>query len=147
MEYHIFYSWQSDLDQLEIDQKRQIRNAIESSKSKIESATDYSLFIDEATRGTTGAINIVESIQQKINECDVFIADVSIINRGSKFRQTANPNVMFELGLASESIGWDNIILILNEHYGQSDDLPFDIKTRPAIKFKNYPSLVRAQCR
>ncbi len=97
---------------------------------------EISLYIDQAARDTTGAINITESIEEKIKQCDVFIADISIINRGSKFRMTPNPNVMFELGLAAESVGWSNIILVLNKNYGNFDDLPFDIKIRRSIPFE-----------
>ena len=129
MEYHIFYSWQSDLDERGIKQTAHIRNALNQSKKEIESKSDLNLFIDEATRETVGAINIVDSIQKKIRDCDVFVADVSIINKRSKFRKCSNPNVLFELGLACESVSWNNIILIINEHFGGFDDLPFDIKT------------------
>lgn len=96
---------------------------------------DFQLYIDQATRDTNGAINIAETIEQKIKQCDIFIADITIINSGSKFRKTPNPNVMFELGLAAEALGWNNIILILNEALGSFDQLPFDIKTRRGIQF------------
>jgi len=43
---------------------------------------------------------------------------------------------MYELGLAAESVGWSNIILLFNKNYGTFDDLPFDIKIRRAIQFE-----------
>ena len=134
-DYNIFYSWQSDLDDsFKMDQIRFIENAIKN----IETADDIgekTFLIDKATRDTSGAINIIESIDSKIKECDIFIADISIINKRSKFRKTPNPNVMFELGLAVESVGWNSIIFVMNEHFGSYDHLPFDIKTRRAITF------------
>lgn len=139
MEYRIFYSWQSDLDKEGIKQTSHIRNALNKVKQDVEEKRDIKLFIDEATRETAGAINIIESISKKIRQCDIFVADISIINKRSKFRKTPNPNVLFELGLASESVGWNNIVLILNDHFGGFDDLPFDIKTRRAITFLMSP--------
>jgi hypothetical protein len=134
MEYHIFYSWQSDLDNKH-SQRNSILKAINSAKKRLVSKQGVTLYIDQATRDTSGAINIAATIEQKIRQSDVFIADISIINRGSKFRNTPNPNVMYELGLATEAVGWSNIILVLNKAYGDFDDLPFDIKTRRVIQF------------
>lgn len=135
-DYNIFYSWQSDLDdRFKMDQIRFIENAINKIKTA-DGIGEKTFLIDKATRDTSGAINIVESIDSKIKQCDIFIADISIINKGSKkFRKTPNPNVMYELGLAVESVGWSNIIFIMNEYFGSFDDLPFDIKTRRAITF------------
>src|SRR5688500_3853537 len=137
MEYHIFYSWQSDIDKKkDLGQKKAVLKAIESAKSTIELEKGITLYIDEATRDMSGAINIVESIEQTIKQCDIFIADISIINKGSDFRKTSNPNVMFELGMETEAIGWNRIIFVLNENFVDYYDLHYDIKTRSAIKFK-----------
>jgi hypothetical protein len=134
MEYNIFYSWQSDLDDyFQTDQVRFIENALNQAKSSLDENHTYR--IDKATRDVAGAINIIETIDLKIRQCDIFIADISIINKGSKFRKNPNPNVMFELGLAKELVGWNNIILVLNDYFGKYNDLPFDIKTRRAINF------------
>lgn len=136
-DYNIFYSWQSDLDdKFKMDQIRFIENAINKIKTA-DNIGEKTFLIDKATRDISGAINIVESIDAKIKECDIFIADISIINKGAskKFRKTPNPNVMYELGLAVESVGWNSIIFVMNEHFGSFDDLPFDIKTRRAITF------------
>ena len=132
MEHRIFYSWQSDLEKTS-GQKKFILKAIEKAKTRLKN--NFSLYIDQATRDTKGAINIAETIEQKIKQCDILIADTSIINSGSKFRLTPNPNVMFELGLAVEAKGWNKIILVLNDVFGSFEKLPFDIKTRRGIKF------------
>ncbi len=134
MEYNIFYSWQSDLDDhFQMDQIRFVENALKQAKLKLSDVHTY--LIDKAARDVSGAINIVEDIDSKINLCDIFIADISIINKGSKFRKIPNPNVMFEIGLAKTSVDWSNIIFVLNDYFGKYDDLPFDIKTRRAITF------------
>jgi hypothetical protein len=41
---------------------------------------------------------------------------------------------MYELGIATQAVGWNSIINVLNEQFGGFDKLPFDIKTRRAIK-------------
>lgn len=68
----------------------------------------------------------------KIDESDLFIADVSIINAkdNTSTRKTPNPNVMFELGYAACRLGWNRIICLFNVDYGEMGDLPFDIKHR-----------------
>ncbi len=133
MEYHVFYSWQSDLD--EETNRKFILKAIEKAASNLKTKKKIEVYIDQATRDTSGAIDIAETIEQKVKQCDIFIGDVSIINKRSKFRKTPNPNVIFELGLACEVVGWNNIILINNESYGKYESLPFDIKTRRGIGY------------
>ena len=46
-----------------------------------------------------------------------------------------NPNVMFELGYAENSITNSNIILILNEKYGKVEKLPFDIRSKRILRY------------
>lgn len=51
------------------------------------------------TLGRSGAVNIVETILEKINSSNILIFDISIINSGEcNQRKRINPNVAFELG-------------------------------------------------
>jgi len=77
----------------------------------------------------------VESIFNKIDECDVFIGDISIINlhEDNTARRVPNPNVLIELGYAAAKLGWENIILIYNLDFGRIDDMPFDLRQRRPI--------------
>lgn len=103
-EFKIFYSWQSDLDAK--TNKYFIRDLIEKAAKKINKEIDnpmpFDLRIDSDTIGVSGSPNIVDKIFEKITNCSVFIADVSIINSESSanLRKTPNPNVMIELGYA-----------------------------------------------
>ena len=49
--------------------------------------------------------------------------------------------MLLELGYAAAHLGWDRIILVLNSHFGQSDELPFDlVHRRFPIKYKLTPT-------
>lgn len=77
-----------------------------------------------------GAPDIGDSIYEKIDSADIFIADVTIINGDYAGRKTPNPNVMIELGYAIKSLGWDRIILLYDKDFGEIEELPFDINHR-----------------
>ena len=77
--------------------------------------------------------DLVESIFEKIETCDILVADLSIINAESNCRPTPNPNVLLEVGFAAKAISWSNILCIYNCEYGKVELLPFDIRTRKPI--------------
>lgn len=131
----IFYSWQSDLP------NRTNRGFIEKALTNAVKAirNDESIavepVIDRDTLGVSGTPNIPQTILQKIDECDVFVCDISIINSGSKFRSMPNPNVLFELGYALKKLGWERIIMVMNEAFGKISKLPFDLEKRRTILY------------
>ena len=133
MKVTIFYSWQSDLP------SRKNRTLIESClkkavkllKDEVKEVSEF--FIDSDSRNDIGTPDLSQSIFDKIDKCDIFIADISIINPESIYRKTPNPNVLFELGFATKSVGWTNIICIFNSEYGNVELLPFDIRSRKPI--------------
>jgi len=120
MELKIFYSWQSDLP------KNQNLNFIETSikdaLKKLRQQKNISLDIklDKATRNLAGSPDITESIFTKIGSCNIFVADISIINKKyDELRKTPNPNVLVELGYAARSLGWEKIICVYNKDFGR----------------------------
>jgi hypothetical protein len=135
MKRTIFYSWQSDIENSEN------RNLIEDSLSRALKAINRDQnatiepVLDRDTSGIPGSPSIAHSIFDKIALSDVFIADISIINKNSTTRLVPNPNVLVELGYAIGLLGWDRIILIQNTFYGSPDDLPFDLKGRRVITY------------
>lgn len=92
---------------------------------------------DESTYREVGTPDIGETIISKISKSDIFICDISIINKTSKFRKSPNPNVMFELGYAASSLGWDNIICIYDTTVCKIDKLPFDINHRRILPYSS----------
>ena len=135
-EIKIFYSWQSDLP------GSQTRNLIQDSiDTAVKAMRDtVEIIADRDTKGEFGSPDIVQTIFSKIDECDIFVADVSIINKYypiddygnsvTEIKTSPNPNVLLELGYAAHALGWENIICIINVDFGGIEDLPFDIRQR-----------------
>lgn len=129
----IFYSWQSDLPNSET------RGFIQSCIDAAAKALRDTVYIeaDRDTKGEYGTPDISETIFSKIDDCDIFVADVSIVNKYESknpedegVRFTPNPNVLVELGYAATVVGWENIICLFDSDYGVPKDLPFDIDHR-----------------
>jgi len=135
MKLKVFYSWQSDLP------NNSNRGFIE--KCLIEALKvvhNKNLLIsewviDSDSRGESGTPELASNIFSKIDQCDIFIADISIIAESSK-RKVSNPNVLIELGYASSRLGWERILCLYNLNYGGFDDLPFDVKHRKPLSYK-----------
>ena len=152
-EIRIFYSWQSDLDGK--NTRYLIQDAIDIAVKSLKNVVE--IVADRDTKGKFGSPNIETVIFDKIKECDIFVADVSIVNKYTAaieqesiseeekeecptqdgenakskpqkpIRFSPNPNVLEELGYAAAVIGWDNIICFMNTDYGKKSDLPFDL--------------------
>lgn len=135
-EIRIFYSWQSDLPGNVT--RSLIQDAIESAVKALRDTIE--VISDRDTRGVTGTPDITETIFKKIAMSDLFIADISIINKYSSYddegnitndiKCSPNPNVLTELGFAAGVLGWDNVICIINTDFGGIEDLPFDLVHR-----------------
>jgi hypothetical protein len=131
MKITIFYSWQSDLPNATnrsfIEQA--IQKAIKAIKA--EDVTVLEPCLERDTAGVPGTPDIASTIFRKIDECHVFIGDVSIINPATTTeRKTPNPNVLLELGYAANSLTWENVICVFNTDTGDIGDLPFDLRLR-----------------
>jgi len=129
----LFYSWQSDSD-AKLN-RNFIHNALEAVSKNCQKEGLFDLYIDQATREEPGSPNITDSIFRKIDESNLFVADISIINPNSKERKTPNPNVLIELGYAIKKLGFKNTIFIFNENYGKLNDLPFDIRQNRILSY------------
>lgn len=130
MKNHVFYSWQSDLENKY--NRSFIEGCIKKALKELNNSEmfDIEFCIDRDTMNESGTPDIASTIFSKIDKSKVFIADVSIINSDYGKRKTPNPNVLIELGYAAKALGWDRIICLFNTDYGSFDDLPFDIKFR-----------------
>ena len=135
MKLNIFYSWQSDLPNK--TNRQFIKNCLDAAMNDIHAnnkiISDWS--IESDSRGEIGTPELASRIFAKIDQCDIFVADISIINPNIDFRKTSNPNVLIELGYASSKLGWDRILCIHNLMYGKIEDLPFDIRHRKPIAY------------
>lgn len=126
----IFYSWQSDLPNK--CNRGFIEDCIKRTVKKYKDT--ITIEADRDVQNNTGSPDIANTIFEKIDDCDLFIADISIINRSKckffrkKARPTPNPNVLLELGYAAATLGWDRIVCIYNTDYSELEALPFDLR-------------------
>ncbi len=135
-QYTVFYSWQSDLPSA--SNHRFIHHRLTEACNEVESKqNDFIFNVDEATRGAAGSPNIPTTIMEKIRLSDIFVCDISTINSHElTTKKTPNPNVVFELGYAVATLGWNRIVLLFNTEYGKfPDDLPFDFDRHRAAKY------------
>ena len=133
--YTIFYSWQSDLPNA--TNRGFIEKSLENSAKAIR--TDDSLkvepVVDRDIQGVPGSPDIGRTILDKIDQAHIFVADISIINRGEK-RLSPNPNVLIELGYAMKTLGPDKYLLVMNTAYGIPEELPFDLRMKFVITYE-----------
>ncbi|MCK5798942.1 MAG: hypothetical protein KAI47_17240 [Deltaproteobacteria bacterium] len=50
-------------------------------------------------------------------------------------RRTPNPNVLFETGYAFKSLGFNRILMVFNDAYGETKDLPFDLGLKRVLTY------------
>ena len=126
----IFYSWQSDLPNS--TNRGFIQTALERAAQSIgnDPAIAVEPVVDRDTAGVPGSPDIADTIFEKIDSCQVFVCDVSIINSHDSQRSTPNPNVLLELGFALKRLGWPYIIMIFNSAFSPIERLPFDLRTK-----------------
>lgn len=140
-EIKIFFSWQSDLPNSST--RGLIQSSIDAAVKGLRNTVEVDA--DRDTKGTYGSPDIVQTIFEKIDDCDVFVADVSGVttyhpldNEGNpteRLKMSPNPNVLLELGYAAQVIGWENIICIMNEDYAADGEIPFDIDHRRLTRY------------
>lgn len=123
--FKIFYSWQSDLPGNKT--RNFIRECIDEAIDLAQESEAIEAERDEATMGTTGSPDIVATLFSKIDNCDLFISDLSLCFTEDLHheKKSPNPNVMVELGYAVKTLGWERIICLCNTDYG--NQYPFDI--------------------
>lgn len=137
----IFYSWLSDLPPEQ--NHTLILRCLE--KSALAIRADGGLrvepVVDRDTAGVPGAPDIAATIFEKIDACDVFVCDLTIVGKLPNGRPTPNPNVMLELGYALKTRGWGRILLVLNEQHGGPSQLPFDLRGKRVVTYRTGPDM------
>jgi hypothetical protein len=135
----IFYAWQAQRPPK--CNRNLIEDALERALKEVaqdqEEPVEFEL--DQDAQGVTGALDISTTILLKINNCSVFVADITPVGSLINGKATPNPNVLFELGYAWHELGESHIILVLNEAFGVPEDLPFDISKRSLVRYHRDP--------
>jgi hypothetical protein len=126
----VFYAWQSDLpnstNRSFLEQCLQVAIA----NANGGRAPNDRLILDKDTQGVSGLPVIADVVLGKIETCAVFVPDLSFINPAGTDRPVPNPNVLIELGYALGKISDRRIVGLFNTAFGDTHDLPFDLRNR-----------------
>jgi hypothetical protein len=162
----IFWSWQSDTpgnigrffvrDALNaaIDQLKQNDEIVEPAEREALSA----MHLDQDRKGIPGSPDLARVILEKIESSAVFVADVTPVgfvvktsdNQGGEVttevsKKLINSNVAIELGYALRALTDRALLMVMNGHYANREDLPFDLKHKAGpITFNLAPDADRA---
>ena len=106
-----------------------IRVALEDAAKRItdDPAIDAQIIVDYDTEGVPGTPPISQTILNKIDDCDIFIPDVSFVARTGAGKFIPNPNVMTEYGYALHAKSHAAMMPIMNTDFGPPEELPFDM--------------------
>lgn len=138
----VFWSWQSDtLAKLNKDfVKAALNDALAAVSDELDLSEADRPELDHDTKGEAGLVEIVATIFRKIEEAQVFVADITFVGKTASGKHLPNPNVMIELGHALTSRGAERIILVANEAFEyRPEDLPFDLRHRRGPITYNLP--------
>lgn len=153
----IFWSWQADRD--EETGRFFVRDALRAAVKQLKLPDNVEgpderdlregIHLDYDTQHVSGSPTIADVIFGKIDNTDVFIADVTPVAILTRLKQTdgeppekkvVNSNVAIEYGYAVRKLGDTMILLVQNTHYGDKNDLPFDLMhKRKPIQYKLAP--------
>lgn len=132
----VFWSWQSDLPAATTKDfiKEALAQALDQVAEELELETADRLELDHDTKGEPGLVEIVSTIFRKIDDCQIFVADitpVAEIKTDTATKKIPNPNVMIELGYAIREAGPQRVITVTNLAFGgKPEELPFDLRHR-----------------
>lgn len=142
-QYTIFFSWQNDRKGV----KKIIMNALNKAKASL-AKEGIELILDEDTRGRVGNRDIVHAVLEKIQKCDIFLADVTPVAtmykdvEGRLPKHLPNSNVMFEYGYALSCKGENRMITLAKMGRGEHVEfMPFDINHNTLTTFKTADDL------
>src|ERR1700680_3596064 len=125
VEYPVFYSWQNDLPKK--CNRTFIRGALEEAVRRVVAAAQVEdpPRVDSGMEGIAGSPEVATVMFQKIDRCALFVADTTLVGTSppsepdEQPKRVPNPNVSLEMGYAAGRIGWDRIICVMNEAYGE----------------------------
>lgn len=124
--YEIFYAWQSEFVEVNNFLKDSLKKASDCLKDKYDIKVEI---FYSPTQDLSGSPQIINQIINKVQNCDVFVGDFTPVCRLENGKQISNPNVMFEAGIATSSIGELRSLFLMEKGNGKNkiDKLSFDI--------------------
>jgi hypothetical protein len=135
----VFYAWQAQRPGK--CNRNLIQDALEHALGELAQNKEEPIefVLDQDARDVPGAPDISTTILRKIEDCSIFVADVTPVGKLINDKLTPNPNVLFELGYAWYKLGESRIILVLNQAFGAPEDLPFDLLKRSLVLYHRAP--------
>jgi|GEM_PF-1771374 len=138
-EYTLFFSWQSD----EKKSRQILEQALSTACKELAEKEGIILKVDHSTLGETGMKSIDQTILRKIDNCDLFMADITPVcnytastgNGQRVTKEVPNSNVLVELGYAMSALGVDYVIPVAHKGKWVPQNLPFDINHRTLYTF------------
>lgn len=130
----IFYSWELDAPR-KVNKDfifEALNKAIEklNEDPQVVEAERGELRVDQDTKDVLGSPEVARVILDKIAASDVIVTDVSLVASGPEDKPHINSNVAIELGYAYGKLGDQAVLKVMNTHFGQPENLPFDLRTR-----------------
>jgi hypothetical protein len=155
----VFWSWQADTPGKTGRHfvRAALADAIEALKqpADVEEPSEReareALHLDHDRQGVPGSPDLAPTIFAKIDQAAVFVADVTLIAQmdaedGGAKKKLINSNVAIEYGYALHALGDRAILTVQNVHYGEREDLPFDLKHKAGpIQFRLPPDATKSQ--
>jgi len=129
-EFTVFFSWQTDKK----ENIKIIKSELEAQALYMKEKYGYSIHILDGTRDVPGMPPIERIVMDRINECDVYVCDITPIEEhevtpvpNRKVKQMPNSSVMIELGYALRCMSYERIIAVAHSGTWHDSELPFDI--------------------
>jgi hypothetical protein len=104
------------------------------------------LHLDADRQGVPGSPDLAATIFEKIEAAAVFVADVTLVGATPDGKKLINSNVAIEYGHAHHALTDRSILMVQNTHYGDRDQLPFDLRHKAGpIQYTLAPGATKAQ--
>jgi hypothetical protein len=137
---YVFFSWQSDSPAT--GGREFVQSALTEAVAEVAKNTELVVRpeVDHDTKNVPGAPAVVAAILEKIDQCSVLVADVTLTHvrdTDGPARRAPNPNVLLELGYALKRLSPSRILLIQDTTLGVPDALPFDLRGNRVLAYSS----------
>jgi hypothetical protein len=155
----VFWSWQADTPgktgrhfvRTALADAVQVLKQPADVEEPSERETREALHLDHDRQGVPGSPDLARTIFGKIDQATVFVADVTLVARigdegGVAHKKLINSNVAMEYGYAVRALGDESILMVQNVHYGEREELPFDLRHKAGpIQYRLAPAATKQE--
>ena len=151
MKLIVFFSWEMETDGQGFNNKKFLICCINKALKAIQGKGDLrnvTFEFQEGLSGIGGAADVADIMMQRVKDCDIFIGDMTVVQRLGKFakcemnhnrtfvRLTPNANVLMEYAVALNKNDdfWKQSVILMNTVNGDVNNnenlIPFDVRKR-----------------